>query len=145
MTPTPPPQSPGALQAMLAELEAAEAKATPGPWWVEQVPRHAEAATPHLIKYQWDDVPTWLAESSIQNPANNFALICLARNSLPALLQAIRERDAEIEQLKEDLHLCNGTCDLALKHRDFAEAEVERLKTIVAAALAAHAAQQEKP
>jgi len=50
---------------------------------------------------------------------------------------AERERDearAEIERLKEDLHLCNGTCDLALKHRDIAEQENARLESELAAA-----------
>jgi hypothetical protein len=37
---------------------------------------------------------------------------------------------AEVERLKEDLHYNKGCCDLAMKHRDEAEAEVERLKTL---------------
>jgi hypothetical protein len=36
---------------------------------------------------------------------------------------------AEIKQLKEQLHYANGTCDLAIKHRDAAEAENERMRT----------------
>lgn len=35
---------------------------------------------------------------------------------------------AEIDELKTALHYCNGTCDLAMKHRDVAEAEVKRLQ-----------------
>jgi len=34
----------------------------------------------------------------------------------------------EIERLREELHYCNGTCDLAMKHRDIAEAEIGRLR-----------------
>ena len=33
----------------------------------------------------------------------------------------------EIERLREELHYCNGTCDLAMKHRDIAEAKVRAL------------------
>jgi hypothetical protein len=35
---------------------------------------------------------------------------------------------AELRVLKEDLHYAIGTCELAMKHRDEAEAEVRRLK-----------------
>jgi predicted nucleic acid-binding Zn-ribbon protein len=35
---------------------------------------------------------------------------------------------AEIERLREQLHYANGTCDLAMKHRDEAEADNERLR-----------------
>jgi chromosome segregation ATPase len=38
---------------------------------------------------------------------------------------------AEIERLTEQLHYANGTCDLAMKHRDAAEAEIERLRASV--------------
>ena len=31
----------------------------------------------------------------------------------------------KVEELKTDLHYCNGVSDLAMKHRDFAEAKVE--------------------
>ena len=34
---------------------------------------------------------------------------------------------AEIWRLTEQLHYANGTCDLAMEHRDAAEAEVKRL------------------
>ena len=39
----------------------------------------------------------------------------------------ILELRAEIDRLREELHYCKGTCDLAMKHRDIAEAEVKRL------------------
>jgi len=39
-----------------------------------------------------------------------------------------RELRAEIKRLREQLHYANGTCDLAMKHRDEAEAEIERLR-----------------
>lgn len=44
---------------------------------------------------------------------------------------------AENERLKEELHYCNGCCDLAMKHRDIAEAEIERLKAALEQAVAA--------
>jgi hypothetical protein len=39
-----------------------------------------------------------------------------------------KEMAAEIERLQDEAHYAKGTCDLAMKHRDEAEAEVERLK-----------------
>ena len=35
----------------------------------------------------------------------------------------------ELAHLKEQLHYANGTCELAMKHRDDAEKELERLKS----------------
>ena len=35
---------------------------------------------------------------------------------------------AKVEELRTDLHYCNGVSDLAMKHRDFAEAKVEELE-----------------
>jgi len=43
------------------------------------------------------------------------------RNGGDILLQA------EIERLTEQLHYANGTGDLAMKHRDIAEAKIARL------------------
>jgi hypothetical protein len=45
---------------------------------------------------------------------------------------AARILAAEVERLREALHYCNGTADLSMKHRDAAEAEVERLRERVA-------------
>jgi hypothetical protein len=36
--------------------------------------------------------------------------------------------EARVEQLKDDLHYCKGVCDLALKHRNEAEARVAELE-----------------
>ena len=47
--------------------------------------------------------------------------ICLAA-------QAVESLQADVDELKTDLHYCNGVSDLAMKHRDIAEAEVKRLK-----------------
>jgi chromosome segregation ATPase len=46
------------------------------------------------------------------------------------------ERD-KVEKLTDDLHLCNGTADLAMKHRDIAEAELAALRSKLDAAEAA--------
>ena len=35
---------------------------------------------------------------------------------------------AEIERLREELHYSKGTCELAIKHRDAAEVEIEQLR-----------------
>ncbi len=44
------------------------------------------------------------------------------------LHKRIAELEAERDDLKDRLHYCNGVCDLAIKHRDAAEAERDRLK-----------------
>ena len=48
------------------------------------------------------------------------------------LTKRIADRDAEIERLREQLHYANGVCDLAMKHRDKAEDEIERLRSEIA-------------
>lgn len=67
----------------LEALKELEAKATAGPWWVEL----SQDGIP-LVKYKWDDVPTWIAEASNrENNRNDFAFICSARNNLFQLLR----------------------------------------------------------
>ena len=39
----------------------------------------------------------------------------------------ISDLETEVDELKTDLHYCNGVSDLAMKHRDLAEAKVEEL------------------
>jgi hypothetical protein len=39
-----------------------------------------------------------------------------------------KEMAAEIERLQDEAHYAKGTCDLAMRHRDEAEAEVARLR-----------------
>ena len=34
----------------------------------------------------------------------------------------------EIDRLREELHYSKGTCELAIKHRDAAEVEIEQLR-----------------
>jgi hypothetical protein len=79
----------------LDRLEAVAKAATPGPWWVEQCSLdypQPEGSIGYCLKYRWDDVPTWLAESSVHanskatfdfiasaNPATVLALIALCR------------------------------------------------------------------
>lgn len=72
--------------------------ATPGPWWIEQQ-RHEQAGEKGyrawLLKYRWNDVPTWLAESSChEDAADNFAFIAAARSDVPRLLDALDAAEA---------------------------------------------------
>ena len=53
----------------------------------------------------------------------------VTRGHEPTDEDAIEAAD-EIERLRAQLHYANGTCDLAMKHRDVAEAEVERLRSL---------------
>ena len=46
-------------------------------------------------------------------------------------LAEIEQLQSEVEELKTDLHYCNGVSDLAMKHRDFAETKVERLTAAI--------------
>ncbi len=41
--------------------------------------------------------------------------------------RALEKAEARVKKLEESLHYCNGTADLALKHRDEAEATNVRL------------------
>ena len=43
------------------------------------------------------------------------------------LLECLERCQDEISDLKTDLHYCNGVSDLAMKHRDIAEAEIDHL------------------
>lgn len=49
------------------------------------------------------------------------------RNACSSLEIMVKAAD-EIERLKEDLHYNKGCCDLAMKHRDEAETQVEALR-----------------
>jgi predicted nuclease with TOPRIM domain len=44
--------------------------------------------------------------------------------ALKNMAEELVELRAENARLKEELHYCKGTCDLAMKHRDVAEAEI---------------------
>ncbi len=48
--------------------------------------------------------------------------------TIQELLNECLKLQAKVEQLRTDLHYCNGVSDLAMKHRDFAEAKVEKLE-----------------
>lgn len=41
------------------------------------------------------------------------------------------QAEQEIDRLREELHYCKGTCDLAMKHRDIAEAEVAKHRELI--------------
>ena len=52
----------------------------------------------------------------------------MAENSVDTLLARAERAEARVKELEESLHYCNGTADLAMKHRD--EAEDERKEYI---------------
>jgi hypothetical protein len=82
--PARPPQQPHppALEAIRNLL----AQATPAPWWVIPCPQHPGR---FLIKFKWDDVPTWIAESSERPQAEaDLMLAAYLRNNVDALLAA---------------------------------------------------------
>jgi hypothetical protein len=69
----------------IEELRRLEREATKAPWWVEKCRQHGRL----LIKYRWDDVPTWIAESSERaEAAADFGLMVYTRNLLPKILAA---------------------------------------------------------
>lgn len=78
----------------LDELERLEKAATKGNWWREECAEHGE----QLLKYKYDDVPTWLAESSChKDSVANFDLIVALRNACPCLLSLARIGLAAVE------------------------------------------------
>jgi hypothetical protein len=50
---------------------------------------------------------------------------------IEAMYSEVKRLRVENERLKEELHYSNGCCELAMKHRDIAEAEVEQLKNYI--------------
>ena len=59
----------------------------------------------------------------------------LRRHTVNEPLAVLAERDATIAALRDELHYANGTCDLAMKHRDEAETEIVRLRSGITAAV----------
>ena len=54
-------------------------------------------------------------------------LLLEAANALEALRELAESRHDEMERLRDGWHMANGTAELAMKHRDAAEARAERL------------------
>ena len=91
-TPEPAPLTDAELNAIQQRCDAA----TPGPWWVEKLVRAV------LLKFLYDDVPTWIAESS-ERPERfaDFAFIAHARADVPRLLAAMRAARADAATARE--------------------------------------------
>lgn len=87
----------------LLEIEQRANAATPAPWWMARADYDPVAHhQPYLIRYRYDDVPTWIAESSKRKGAKaDFAFIANAREDIPWLLARVRELEAERERLME--------------------------------------------
>ena len=90
-------------------------------------------------------LPKWILDAEPMqngNDAANAALIVAAVNALPALcaevealFETVRRADERAEKLRAELsesregwHMANGVAELAMKHRDAAEAKVESLR-----------------
>lgn len=83
----------------LDELERRDKAATRGPWWIEL---SRDEKLP-LLKYRWDDVPTWIAEASNrENNRNDFDFIAALRNAFPDLLSLARIGAAAVESRSSD-------------------------------------------
>lgn len=98
----------------LAELRALAEKATPGPW---TIPSGGNAFLPIPIRAKAGPISV---QPATAHSLPDAAFIATAREALPHALD-------EIERLSEDLHYTRGTCDLAMKHRDIAEAQLVAL------------------
>lgn len=140
------------IERKLAEMDRIVRAATPGPWWVEWTKE--EYLTPDakrpLIKYRWDDVPTWIAEGSDHHNAQaNFEFIALARTLVPELVALARSllpaRDvAEAAVAKQAASIAYSNSSSALNHTQ-THAELCRTKDVFFAALARYAAAEDKP
>jgi hypothetical protein len=75
---------------------------------------------PAQFKYEWEEIMT-----------SKYTDEDCQKIETEAMYSEIKRLRAENEQLKEDLHYSNGCCELAMKHRDIAEAEVEQLKNYI--------------
>lgn len=111
----------------LAELERLEKSATPGPMEVVERRDDEYGELSYFVRKADDHN----IDSTLIERREDAELYAALRNAAPALIAQAREASrlaAEVDQLKEALHLANGVADLAMKHRDAAEAEVERLR-----------------
>ncbi len=94
----------------LAAIEARANAATKGPWWVEREKDHQAGEKGYrawLIKYRWDDVPTWLAESSCHADSEaNFDFLSRAREDIPALVAEVRRLRAMGKSLLVGSKVC---------------------------------------
>jgi len=82
------------------------------PWWVELFRDKDKKQNTLLIKYRWDDVPTWLAEVSQHPQAMEIAeFIAIARTALPAALAAIEQAEAENGRMRKIIDALPKTAD----------------------------------
>lgn len=72
------------------------------------------------------DVGYWLGDHEIRPPE-------VVDQALAAhdLLDALADLRKQLDEAREAAHYSYGTAQLAMKHRDAAEAEVERLRKVV--------------
>ena len=79
-----------------------------------------------LLPLPWSDVQPngrrWLF-----NPEDRPRVEDYARTNMEPLIAEIEALRAEIAEARDGWHMANGTADLAMKHRDAAEARAERL------------------
>lgn len=90
----------------LKEIEARANAATKGPWWVERQRENQAGVKGYcalLLKYRWNDVPSWLAESSCHADSEaNFAFLSKARDDIPALIAEVRRLLGLVDKLPRD-------------------------------------------
>lgn len=100
--------------ARLVAIKERAAKATAGPWWKEYTRDNENPDDKRcLIKYRWNDVPTWLAESSChENRENDFDFACAAREDVPWLIayaeKLQRERDELRRLVQQEIQRCEN-------------------------------------
>ena len=117
------------LARVLDELERLEKAATPGPWRADgfEIDQLSDAGEGYPLDHYPDcaNVSTWVGASGEDGPygiqrKEDAALIAAARNALPALLRAARERDelraraeraeARVKELEERERMRTTAC-----------------------------------
>ena len=117
----------------MKSIEALRAKATPGTWRAIDKPTSARVQAGRSVavaacRAKYRDA------SSIAVAHANAALIVAAVNAMPAMIAYVRELERERDEARDGWHMANGVADLAMKHRDSAEAERDALREVVRAA-----------
>ena len=98
---------------------------------MKDIPRTDTHRTEAHLAYYWEGdsknfgVVTADFARELEKELN--AALIRSKDYFDALELAAKERDKALE----DLHYCNGTADLAIKHRDEAETEIKRLKQMI--------------
>lgn len=89
------------IHAVIAELKALEAKATPGKWLYQKDPGIVGHKEPDLLYI--GDRPIFVNEPIYNIADYDLCIAVYSRNALPHLLAYIEKLEAEVDELKSEV------------------------------------------